>query len=186
MRHGVPEFFRTLSDQYEIVIFTREPSTYAMPIIDKMDSEGYIWYRLYRDFTRHEKGEYYKDLTNLNRDLRRVILLDTRADASKTHPENVVVAPKWDGKSMDFWLLDLIPFLQTLASTRTTDVRPILTSYQGTDIPSAFAENQKRLEAEMELRRAQQAQQAQLQASKPQLTPPAFGGAGGSVNPWRR
>lgn len=44
------------------------------PILDALDPNGYIMYRLVRDATRFVDGHHVKDLGALNRDLSRVII----------------------------------------------------------------------------------------------------------------
>lgn len=55
---------------FELVIYTAEQGFNAMPLIDSLDPQGLIMYRLYRDSTRYENGVHMKDLSALNRDLR--------------------------------------------------------------------------------------------------------------------
>ena len=45
----------------------------VFPILDALDPNGYIMYRLVRDATRFVDGHHVKDLGALNRDLSRVI-----------------------------------------------------------------------------------------------------------------
>lgn len=44
------------------------------PILDALDPNGYIMYRLFRDATLFTDGHHIKDLSKLNRDLSKVIL----------------------------------------------------------------------------------------------------------------
>ena len=44
----------------------------AHPIIDALDPQGIIMYRLYRDSTKYENGVHVKDLDKINRDLSKV------------------------------------------------------------------------------------------------------------------
>ena len=48
----------------------------------------------------------------LNRDLRKVIMLDTNPDSYQLQPENAVPAKPWDGNPQDDWLVAMIPFLE--------------------------------------------------------------------------
>lgn len=58
---------------FEIVIFTAEQGQTAFPIIDALDPNGYIMYRLVRDATHFVDGHHVKNLDNLNRDLSKVL-----------------------------------------------------------------------------------------------------------------
>lgn len=45
------------------------------PILDALDPNGYIMYRLVRDATRFVDGHHVKDLGALNRDLSKVTII---------------------------------------------------------------------------------------------------------------
>ena len=104
------------------------------PILEKLDRYNlYLMYRLYRESTRFVDGKivkvrfhalssstlptffhFAKDLSYLNRDLSKVIMLDTDPDHVSTHPENAVVLPKWKGDPKDKGLVAIIPFLECM------------------------------------------------------------------------
>jgi import inner membrane translocase subunit TIM50 len=110
-RPGLDSFLNRLFDYYEIVVFTSENALSAHPLIDKMDPNQFILYRLYRDSTKYINGEHVKDLTNLNRSLNRVIVLDTNSSSLKFQPENGVILKKWTGDIYDTTLSDITSFL---------------------------------------------------------------------------
>lgn len=49
----------------------------------------------------------------MNRPLNRVIVVDTKKEAVKFHPENAIILDKWTGDISDRTLWDLLPFLQS-------------------------------------------------------------------------
>jgi import inner membrane translocase subunit TIM50 len=53
-----------------------------------------------------------KDLSYLNRDLSKVIMIDTNAEHAALQPENAVIIKPWEGKGGERGLVDLIPFLE--------------------------------------------------------------------------
>ena len=62
---------------FEVVIWTVENGMTFFPIINGMDPQGqYIMYRLFRDATHYINGHHCKDLSRLNRDLKKVIVVD--------------------------------------------------------------------------------------------------------------
>ena len=70
-------FLKTLSQYFEIVIFTAASQDYADWILDVLDSEHkYISHRLYRQHTQYDDGVYVKDLHLLGRDLNKTIIID--------------------------------------------------------------------------------------------------------------
>ncbi|GBE80843.1 Mitochondrial import inner membrane translocase subunit TIM50 [Sparassis crispa] len=142
-RPGVDYFLAYLSQFYEIVIFTTQYHYTATPIIEKLDPyQFYISYRLFRDATRSINGQPIKDLTYLNRDLSKVILLDAHPEHISAQPENAVVIPKWTGEVRDKGLIAMIPFLESIAIYKPQDVRPILEAYHGQDIPIEYAKKE--------------------------------------------
>ncbi|KAF6038077.1 TIMM50 [Bugula neritina] len=106
------------------------------------------------------------DLTCLNRDLSRVILLDTSKEHYKLNPRNGLALKKWTGDKDDRELYDLAAFLQTIVTNKVKDVRSVLLYYNDFDDPmQKFRENQaavlktqselSKLQAEEKMKKAQ-------------------------------
>lgn len=110
-----------------------------------------------------------KDLSYLNRDLSKVIVLDTDAEHVSTHPENAIIIPKWKGDPSDKGLIAMIPFLEcrcpctnhdkdyltsptAISIYKPADLRPIIQAYQGKDIPLEYG----RKEAEAKARHVEE------------------------------
>lgn len=166
---------------YEVVIFTRESGMVAYPLIDSMDPKGYIMYRLFRDAARYKSGftmgnilqgekptldpYYQKDLTYLNRDLKRVIVVDIDRRATELQPSNGVSLKPWDGSNTDTELFDLASFLHTIATNEVDDVRPVLEHYRKYDDPlAAFKLAQTRMLEEQE-KMAKDLQESKVRSS---------------------
>lgn len=142
-RPGVDYFLAYLSQFYEIVIFTTQYHYTALPIIEKLDPyQFFIAYKLFRDATKSINGTPVKDLSYLNRDLSKVIILDTHPEHVSAQPENAIIMPKWTGQPGDKGLVAMIPFLESIAIYKPQDVRPILQSYHGKDIPIEYAKKE--------------------------------------------
>lgn len=152
-RPGVDYFIRYLSQYYELCIFTSLPVASADQIIRKLDPFRIVMWNLFREGTRYEKGEYVKDLSYLNRDLSKVILVDSHAGHAKAQPENAIILDPWKGQANDKGLVALIPFLEYIATMSVEDVRKVLKSFEGKDIPTEFArrENLARKEFEKQM-----------------------------------
>lgn len=80
-----------MAQLYEIVVYTQALPTYADPILDRLDPSRYIVYRLYRDSTLYQHGHHVRDLSKLNRDMRKVLFITSDAKACQLHPSNSVV-----------------------------------------------------------------------------------------------
>lgn len=141
-RPGIDYFIRYLSQYYELVLFTSVPRAMADPVVAKLDPYHFIMWPLGREATKYEKGEYVKDLSYLNRDLKKTLIIDTHAPHVKNQPENAIILPKWSGDPKDEHVKDLvalIPFLEYVATMGTDDVRKVLKSFEGQSIPEEFA-----------------------------------------------
>ncbi|XP_012256781.1 mitochondrial import inner membrane translocase subunit TIM50-C-like [Athalia rosae] len=151
-RPGVDQFLEAVAPpQFEIVVYTAEQGMTVFPILDALDPQGFIMYRLVRDATRFVDGHHVKDLAALNRDLSKVIVVDWNKDSVKFHPENTLKLPRWKGNDDDTTLYDLAAFLKMIAATNVEDVRDVLTYYQQFENPlEAFRENQRKLLLQME------------------------------------
>jgi import inner membrane translocase subunit TIM50 len=62
--------------------------------------------------TQFRPADPLQDLSYLNRDLSKVVMLDTNAEHSALQPENAIIIKPWDGQSGDKGLVDMIPFLE--------------------------------------------------------------------------
>ncbi|PNH11273.1 Mitochondrial import inner membrane translocase subunit TIM50 [Tetrabaena socialis] len=137
-RPGVQDFLLELGQYFEIVVYTDEPATYTDPILNKLDPQRAVPFRLYRTDTQYHEGKHVRDLSKLNRDLTHVLMISAKPEAWKFQPENTLKMRPWKGEP-DTGLIDLIPFLQFLATRKVRDVRDVVRSYDGVqDIPAAF------------------------------------------------
>jgi len=75
------------------------------------------------------------------------VALDTDPSHYMTHPENAIVLPKWKGDPNDKDLVAMIPFLESIAIYKPTDVRPILEAYQDKNIPIEYAKKEAEAKA---------------------------------------
>lgn len=71
-RPGVDIFLQECAKNFEIVVYTAEQGMTVFPILDALDPNHYIMYRLVRDATHFVDGHHVKNLNNLNRDLKKV------------------------------------------------------------------------------------------------------------------
>ncbi|GAB2287544.1 hypothetical protein Dimus_021919 [Dionaea muscipula] len=91
-RPGVDEFLEFLarrSSSFEVVVFTAGLRAYASLVLDELDREPRaISHRLYRDSCRTVEGRYVKDLSEMGRDLRRMVIVDDNPCSYALQPEN--------------------------------------------------------------------------------------------------
>lgn len=70
-----------MSKIYEIVIYTASLAKYADPLLDKIDCHHYASHRRFREHCVNYNNAYVKDLTNLGRELKNVIIVDNSPHA---------------------------------------------------------------------------------------------------------
>ena len=100
---------------------------------------------MFREACRYKDGKLIKDLSLLNRDLGKTVMIDVDEDSAALQPENSIIVKKWEGQP-DEYLISLIPFLEYLATQPVKDVRPILNSYKDkSNIVAEFAERENKL-----------------------------------------
>ena len=108
------------------MIFTAAVKQYADTILDSIDGKKRIAYRLYREHTRLEDFVSIKDLSLINRDLSKTIIVDNIASNFKLQPRNGIAISTWTGEEDDVALSNLIPVLKKMAVEKVNDVRNAL------------------------------------------------------------
>lgn len=148
-RPGAEAFLREMSKYYEIVIFTTNIAGVADPVVHALDREGCAMHRLYRDATRFVRGAHVKDLSRLNRDPRKIVVVDKDRRAVQLQPGNaVIVTPYTDASDKDDTELeDLSPFLAALVNEGVRDVPAALAKFSSNDARVVAAEYTQMLSA---------------------------------------
>jgi len=173
-RPGVDKFLATLSQYYEIVIFTPSQDGIAAPVIASLDTKGYVMHHLYRDATNYQDGVHCKDLSWLNRPLRKIVVLDDDPDALKFQPENLIRVKPYDNANVEDNTLERItPLLVEISREGYDDIPGVLRQFQGMDADEIADEHERRL-AELRERRNQISQRGlgSFASSKVHLPPP--------------
>ena len=127
VRPGVDKFLKDISKLFEIVIFTASLSNYASPLLDILDPENIIKYRLYRDHCTFINGIYIKDLKKLNRNLKDLIIVDNSPLAYAFDMDNGLPIKTWYEDKDDVELGKIAKILEFLAKTK--DVRKYIKKF---------------------------------------------------------
>ncbi|KAK9465313.1 TIM50 essential component of the translocase-like protein of the inner mitochondrial membrane [Lipomyces arxii] len=149
-RPGMDYFTMYLAQYYDIVPFSSESATFAERTVMKLDPyHAWMGYAFFRESTYYSEGHIVKDISNINRDLSRVIMVDCDPDAYSRNPQNAIPIPRWDGNPDDKELIKLIPLLEYIAHSEIKDVRKIIKSFEGAE---NFADEYLRREGELRKR----------------------------------
>ncbi|XP_027338168.1 probable C-terminal domain small phosphatase [Abrus precatorius] len=89
-RPGVDEFLESLAKKFEVVVFTAALKEYASMVLDRLDRNRFISHRLYRDSCRNVDGKFVKDLSEMGRDLKRVVIVDDNPNSYANQPDNAI------------------------------------------------------------------------------------------------
>ncbi|XP_001361525.3 CTD nuclear envelope phosphatase 1 [Drosophila pseudoobscura] len=124
-RPHVDEFLDHVAQWYDLAIYTASVESYAARVVDMLDAgRGILQRRFYRQHCRSNTSIVSKDLTLVNRDLSRTLIIDNTPNAYRDFPHNAIPIKSFIYDPSDTELLKLLPFLDALRFTK--DVRSIL------------------------------------------------------------
>lgn len=121
-RPFVDEFLKAVGSRFEVVVFTASLGKYADPLLDLLDKNRVIKWRLFREACYPFEGAYVKDLQCMGRDPKTMILVDNSPHSYAFQPENAVPIGTFIDDMEDQELLDCLDTL--LAVEFAPDVRP--------------------------------------------------------------
>ena len=121
VRPGAIEFLKKVSKYFEVIIFTASIAKYALPLLNILDQEKKIKYRLTREHCTFLNGIYIKELKKLNRNLKDLIIVDNSPLAYAFDNDNGLPIKTWYEDQKDNELEKIFPLLEFLSKTK--DVR---------------------------------------------------------------
>ncbi|PFH60788.1 hypothetical protein XA68_10302 [Ophiocordyceps unilateralis] len=119
------EFLRRVCKWFNLVVFTASVQEYADPVIDWLESERkFFSARYYRQHCTYRQGAYIKDLSSVEPDLSKVMILDNSPLSYLFHQDNAIPIQGWINDPTDNDLMHLVPMLEGLQYVH--DVRALL------------------------------------------------------------
>uniref|UniRef100_A0A7S2WSD5 Mitochondrial import inner membrane translocase subunit TIM50 n=1 Tax=Rhizochromulina marina TaxID=1034831 RepID=A0A7S2WSD5_9STRA len=134
-RPGADRFIKEMARYYELVFFSNNIAGVGDPIMASLDKDFVTPHKLFRESTTFHQGAYVKDLSHLNRDMKKVLLIDDDPLAFQFQPENAIqIKPYTDAYDRDDTVLeDLIPFLAAMVNEGVTDFPAVLRNFRSKD-----------------------------------------------------
>ena len=119
-------FLSEMKKYFEIVIFTAAAEDYADIVLNELDKNNAINYKLYRKHTEQINGVFIKDLSKLGRDIEKIIIVDNNKDNFSLQPENGLHICSFLGDQNDDELYALSEDLMKIVNSKKKDIRPII------------------------------------------------------------
>ena len=119
-------FLTEMGKFFEIVIFTAAAEDYADIVLNELDKNKIINYKLYRKHTEQVNGIFIKDLSKLGRDISKVLIIDNNKDNFSLQPENGLHICSFLGDQNDDELFALSEDLMRIVNSKKKDIRPII------------------------------------------------------------
>jgi import inner membrane translocase subunit TIM50 len=162
-RPGVDKFLEGVSTYYEVVFWSELAGGLGQEVVFNLDRQrGYYHHELHQgEACAIGRKQYVKDLSYLNRDLRRVIVIDSNPKNLRRQPANLCeITPFSDPETQtdDTELLDLIPFLQQVAIQQMANDEPvtdILARYGNKDVGGKYKRKIQAMAAAAEMKASQ-------------------------------
>lgn len=144
-------------------------------------------HRLHREATHYHNGVHCKDLSWLNRPLRKIVVLDDDPAALQFQPENLIKVKPYDNPNdrEDNTLERILPLLVEISREGYDDVPKLLSQFGGMDADEIADEFERRV-ADVRVRRDEITQKglggfaSGRNLPPPELPPDLSGGLGGS------
>lgn len=125
LRPNLDEFLRRVSLCFgEVIIFTASLAKYANMIIDLIDKDKVVKYRLFRENCTWINNIYVKELKRLNRNMRNVIIVDNNPNSFYLDCDNGIPIKGFYQDKNDKELLQMAYVLEKLS--KIFDVRLII------------------------------------------------------------
>eukprot|EP00808_Paulinella_micropora_P020349 g73632.t1 len=153
---------------YELVIWDSEQGTEDAELQHLELDQNFIQYHFFRDHTNFRRGRFVKDMSRLNRDMRRVVVVDSDKNGLLPQENAIDISPFLQDPT-DQELFKILKFLEQISQYNVHDVRDKIKAYNANPNGDHFVEEESLAwEAQRELNggKAPQRNKGQGSASK--------------------
>ena len=119
-------FISEMGKYFELVIFTSAEEEYANIVLEEIDKNKVITYKLYRRHVEYNDGFCLKDLNKIGRDLKKVCIIDNDKNNFKLQMENGIEIKEFLGEQDDNELDLLGDLLMSIIESNLEDIRPVI------------------------------------------------------------
>ena len=135
-------FLNEMAKYFELIVFTAAAEDYADIVLNELDKNKVINYKLYRKHTEQINGVFIKDLSKIGRDLTKILIIDNNKDNFSLQPQNGLHICSFVGDQNDDELYILSSDLMKIIESKLDDIRPVIKEisnimkkrYEGKDV----------------------------------------------------
>lgn len=132
------DILKNLSPFFELIIFTAAQKEYADWIIDRIDPKKVISHRFYREHCLMGSSSHIKDISRLNRDLSKIVIIDNFAENFILQKENGIYMRPWFNDVTDDALINLERYFLEFIQSGMEDIRQYIELNKNTDAGEGF------------------------------------------------
>ena len=136
IRPNLYNFLTMMKELYELIIFSFESNSFIDNAIEIIEQNNkYFDYILYANqFTLNNKGKLLKDLEALGRNIKNIIVIDSKSHIDKKFKKNLILIKGFYGNNLiDINLLKILGYiLQNIKKENNDDIRLSIDKYKNT------------------------------------------------------
>ena len=132
-RPGLISFLTGIKQYYEIISFSKLSQNYSSTIIEQIEENRKLFdYNLYREHCTLVGRKFIKDISNIGRDMKKIIMVDDLPENLNLHIENGILILPYDGDDNkdDRVLYELKKLLILFYNLGYEDLRNAIKSYK--------------------------------------------------------
>lgn len=130
-RPGVDQFLARAAELLEVVVWTASLAKYGNPVMDALDPDGHVFWRLFRDSCVSNGPQFVKDMSVIGRPAASTLLLDNSPVCYLFQPEQAMPIESFFEDKEDKMLITILPILDELAGC--DDIAQVVTRHTGVD-----------------------------------------------------